>query len=509
MRKRTVSRGTLTAVLLLFLGPAAFSNTPPRPNLPLVFAPETTEASNDSYTCAGGAASGTTFRPDGVWIPIPGATDSTDASSRARSAPGFVKQEFGGDAALTAPRGVEPTGGVVSYFRGPREDWRVGLPMFAKLVYEDLWPGIDLVYSGVDGRLKYDLIVAPGADPASIRFVYRGATSAAITAEGVLRLETPTGVLTEEAPYAFQPGGTARENVAARFLLEPLAASDAFEVRFDVGGYDRSRTLVIDPPMAVYTGYIGGNSLDTIFDVAVDDEGAAYVTGTTSSSPAGGFPVRFGPSVNKSGLGDAFVAKITPDGTELVYCGYIGGLASDSGRAIAVDTTGQVYVAGLVGSDQQSFPVTVGPDLEYNGGSTDAYVACVNPRGTDLDYCGYIGGASFETATDIAVDRNGAAYVVGYGSSSEATFPVLVGPTLVYKGEREAFIAKVEPGGAKLAYCGYIGGTRTDEANGVVVDTVGHAYVGGRTESRHPSFPETVGPGQALRHLIKGQSRAQ
>jgi hypothetical protein len=188
------------------------------------------------------------------------------------------------------------------------------------------------------------------------------------------------------------------------------------------------------------------------------------------------------------------VAKINSLGTDLEYCGYIGGSLRDWAEAIAVDGAGNAYVTGLTESDESSFPVTVGPDLTYNGGSWDAFVAKVNTQGTALDYCGYLGGTSSDYAHAIAVDAAANAYIVGYTFSTESSFPVKVGPDLTQNGAEDGFIAKVDSQGMALEYCGFIGGDGTDAANGIALDYAGNAYVSGETASDQSSFPVKIGP---------------
>ena len=192
--------------------------------------------------------------------------------------------------------------------------------------------------------------------------------------------------------------------------------------------------------------------------------------------------------------GAAFVAKVNPGGTALVYAGYIGGTGLDEGRGIAVDGAGNAYITGFTDSTEASFPVTVGPDLTFNGGSFDAFVAKVSPGGTALVYAGYIGGTGLDAGQGIAVDKAGNAYVTGETGSAEASFPVTVGPDLTFNGLSDAFVAKVNPGGTALVYAGYIGGAGTDVGLGIAADNSGNAYVTGSTESTELSFPVTVGP---------------
>jgi hypothetical protein len=140
---------------------------------------------------------------------------------------------------------------------------------------------------------------------------------------------------------------------------------------------------------------------------------------------------------------DAFIAKVSASGASLVYAGYIGGSGGDFGYGIAVDGTGNAYVVGFTYSDQTIFPVTLGPDLTYNGGDRDAFVAKMSDSGTALVYAGYIGGSGIDFGCGIAVDGAGNAYVTGITNSDQTSFPVTIGPDLTYNGGWDAFVAKV------------------------------------------------------------------
>ena len=194
----------------------------------------------------------------------------------------------------------------------------------------------------------------------------------------------------------------------------------------------------------VYCGFIGGTGIDGGQGVAVDSDRNAYVTGYTTST-ATSFPETVGPDLSHNGDFDAFVAKVRADGTALTYCGFIGGSGEEFGPSsgIAVDSSGNAYVTGHTTSTETSFPVIVGPDLSYNGGERDAFVAKVQTDGKGLAYCGYIGGAGGEGGTGIAVDRAGDAYVTGWTVSTETSFPVTVGPDVSANGGGDAFVAKV------------------------------------------------------------------
>jgi hypothetical protein len=378
-----------------------------------------------------------------------------------------VKLDFIGANPEVRPAGRDQSEAVISYFKGKPEEWKTGLPTYSKIVYPELWPGIDLVYSGTINQLKYEFIVAPGADPGRIRLAYRGASEVAINGSGRLEVKTPYGGFRDGAPIAFQEIEGKRVPVSMAYVLDnpgacaPLAdpkeeGQDSISYHFDIGEYDRSRPLILDPVVFVYCGFIGGDSDEEVYDIAVDTSGNVYITGYTWSDPPS-FPAIVGPDLTRAVNYDAFVAKLNSFGTGLLYCGYIGGDGFDWGEGIAIDGSGNAYVAGVTESSQTTFPVLTGPDISHNG-YADAFVAKVNPAGTALVYCGYIGGSLEDWGAHIAVDGSGNAYVAGTTHSTQTTFPETVGPDLTQNGGWDAFVAKVNAAGTALVYCGFIGG---------------------------------------------------
>ncbi|MEN3332353.1 MAG: hypothetical protein V7641_1718 [Blastocatellia bacterium] len=397
--------------------------------------------------------------------------------------------------------------GSISYFRGAPSQWHAGLRSYARLVYKDLWPGIDLVYAGQDNHLKYSFIVTPGAEPAQIKLAYRGATSVKINAAGQLDVNTPARIFQDDKPFSYQETGGQQVEITSGYQLETPSPDEVQRYGFKVEAYDHSKPLVIDPVTLVYSGFLGGADDDVALDIAVDGAGNAYVTGMTTSAETS-FPATAGPDLTfNGGPADAFIAKVDATSTALSYLGYVGGTGYDIAYAIAVDGGGNAYIAGSTTSSEATFPITVGPDLTYNGGSMagDAFVAKINPSGTALVYCGYIGGAGDDVGLGIAADAAGNAYVTGQTGSQEATFPVKNGPDTTYNGgELDAFVAKVEATGASLDYAGYIGGSSSDQGLGIAVDSSGNAYISGATDSSEATFPVHVGP--SLVH--KGRSDA-
>jgi len=410
-----------------------------------------------------------------------------------------LKLDFVGANPDVHPAGQNQAPGVISYFTGPPTQWKTGRPTYSRLIYADLWPGIDLIYTGMASRLKYTFLVRPGADPRQIKLAYRGTTSVKLNDTGQLVISTPLGGFTDDKPYAYQEIGGQEVEVASAYHLQADTTTHEYTYSFNVGAYDTGEPLVLDPTVLVYAGFIGGGGSEIGYGVAVDGAGNAYVSGSTTSQA--GFPVTVGPDLSYNSGQDAFVAKIKSDGSALVYAGYIGGAGSEVGRGIAIDREGSAYLVGFTDSDETSFPAVVGPDLSHNGGLYDAFIAKVRPDGTGLAYAGYIGGNQFDYGTGVAVDSTGNAYIAGDTASTQATFPVKVGPNLVFNGttgDTDAFVAKVSTEGSGFVYAGYIGSLGYDQADNIAVDGDGRAYIVGTTNSSYTNFPVKVGPDLTL-----------
>ncbi|MFC1979945.1 SBBP repeat-containing protein [Chloroflexota bacterium] len=250
------------------------------------------------------------FTAQGVTFVLRGSGEEAD--SRQQYA---LKLEFVGANHDVQPVGKDRTEAIISYFKGSPEEWKTGLPTYTGIAYPDLWPGIDLVYSGDASRLKYAFLVQPGIDPGRIKLAYEGASAVTLNGDGQLEVSTPAGGFQDDRPVAYQDAGGHRVPVEASYALDEEVQSYGFEV----GSYDPSELLVIDPAVLVYCGYIGGSDGDFGFGIAVDGSGCAYVTGhTLSDETPEGFPVTVGPYLTfNGGSWDAFVAKVkaNPDDT--------------------------------------------------------------------------------------------------------------------------------------------------------------------------------------------------
>jgi len=472
-------------------------------NLPLEFIPNAGQTDSRVKFYIKGSDRTLYFSPEGVTLALFEETKAAKSERKEvlsglkerKSGPReswVVKMDFVGARKDIAPEGLDKTGAAFSYFKGSREDWHTGLPGYRRIIYRNLWPGIDLVYKGDVGRLKYEFIVGPGVDPGLIRLNIQGANGVTVDKDSRLVVDTPLEKIIDDKPLVYQDNKIGRQKpVEAAYKLEKAKAGST-QVEFSLADYDRSLPLVIDPATLVYCGFIGGSGSEEGYGIAVDGSGSAYIMGDTGSTETT-FPVGVGPDLTLNGNYDVFVAKVNASGTGLDYCGFIGGSGSEGGNGIAVDGSGSAYITGDTNSTETTFPVWVGPDLTFNG-YRDAFVAKVNASGTGLDYCGYIGGSNWDEAIAIAVNGSGSAYITGYTNNDETTFPVGVGPDLTFNGYYDAFVAKVNASGTGLDYCGFIGGSNFDIGCSIAVDGSGSAYITGYTNNDETTFPVGVGP---------------
>ena len=496
--------------------------------IPLSFEPNTGQAGSGVRYLARGSAY-TLYLTDG----------ETVLAGKGRAA---LRTRLAG-AKLAAPiDGEGAQDSFSNYFVGndPRK-WRTSVPNFGRVRYRGLYPGIDLVYYGHDGDLEYDWVVGPGADPRKIRMAFEGRMR--IDSRGDLVVTVGETEYRHRKPVVYQEAGGSRVAVAGRWSLHGREAG------FRIGDYDRGLPLVIDPVL-IYSTYHGGSGLDYAYAVAVDSDGNTYVTGSAGSAD---FPITgalqnklkgsvdvFVTKINASGSakiystflggggvdggngiavdgqgnayvtgaagsfdfpmvgaiqgtwggsGDAFVAKLDPSGSALVYSTYLGGSGMDYGTAIALDPVGNAYVTGVTFS--ADFP-TAHPFQAAKGAQQDAFVAKINPSGTAWVYSTYLGGNAVDEGYGIAADASGNAYVTGYTGSSN--FPLQSALRGSNGGSVDAFVTKLNPAGSALVYSTYLGGSATDYGTAIAVDSAGRAYVTGIVESS--DFP-VVNPMQA------------
>src|SRR5438477_122764 len=341
--------------------------------------------------------------------------------------------------------GLDELPGKANYFIGQDPaKWPTNVPTYAKVQYENIYPGIDLLYYGNQRQLEYDFVVAPGANPEKIVLGFRGADEFEIEARGELVLHTTGGDIRQHKPIIYQDIDGVRREIAGGYVRKGVN-----RVGFEVAVYDASRPLIIDPVLS-YSTYLGGRSNgpdcgcgnDEAFAVAVDDDGNAYVTGQTTSLD---FPTTSGAFQTTRAFGkDVFITKLNPAGSALVYSTYLGGSGIDSTGDIAVDAGGNAYVAGSTTS--LNFPSTPGAFQAVPGsGSSNGFVTKLDPTGSSLVYSTFLG----EGCAGLALDTQGNVYVTGQTGST--TFPTTPGAFRPFfsggggpgRSDGDAFVAKI------------------------------------------------------------------
>jgi hypothetical protein len=437
------------AMLLLAVAPG-FSAAKPERSLPLFFFPNTGQTDSSVQYIA--------------------QTPDLSARFRADSAIFQIQQHricvrFAGANPGVTVEGQDTLPAKINFFLG-NENWKRDVPSYARIVYRGLYPGIDMTYGGTGSHLKSEFLVAAGGDPGLIRLEYSEPVS--IDTDGNL----VAGDFLEEAPKIYQH----QKRIAGKYRL-----LDDRTVGFDIGAYDPSAPLVIDPTIS-YCTYLGGSSLTAITGVAVDSSDNLYVTGWTEAL---NFPIAGPVQASNQGGVDIIVAKLNSAGTALLYATYIGGKSDDKGAAIAVDSSGQAYVTGSTASS--NFPL-VSSNRATIGGSTTAFALKLNAAGNTLLYSGFIGGTTYEVGNAIAVDASGNAYIVG--DTQSANFPEVFAIQFALGGGTDAFLTKLNPAGT-ITFSTFLGGSGNEHAGGIALDAVGNIFIAGGTSSAN--FP-TVSP---------------
>lgn len=390
-----------------------------------------------------------------------------------------LRMSFAGANRSPKISGLDELPGKSNYFLGKDPaKWRRDISAYDKVRYESIYPGVDAVFYGNQGELEYDLVVAPHADYKRIRLRYEGVRRLSIdrTTDDLIITTNSGDELRQRNPILYQLIEGHRHEVVGQYVLK---AKD--EVAFRIDDYDTSRTLVIDPILS-YSTYLGGSSGEIIWSLKTDSVGNAYVTGQTSST---NFPVASAFQATKDDFDDAFVAKLDPTGSFLLYSTYIGGDRTDIARDIAIDGAGNAFITGTTGA--KDFPVTVGAFQTALGGDqayVDAFVTKLNATGNSLVYSTYVGGQSEDGGYGIAVDSSGQAYVTGFTSYQ---FPITSNALQTSLGSTcncpDAFLTKINGSGTDLIYSTYLGGWDRDIGYDIAVDSAGNAYVTGSTQS--------------------------
>jgi uncharacterized repeat protein (TIGR01451 family) len=379
----------------------------------------------------------------------------------------ILRMKLAGANSHANPVILEELPGKRNYLIGNNpEKWRIDVPTYSRIRYDEVYPGISVTYYGNQRQLEYDFELMPGADPRTIRFTFNRQVRPQITVDGDLLLQTAAGELRERKPLVYQEINGERRLIDARYVVV-----DRRQVAFEIGPYDRGRKLIIDPTL-VYSTYLGGNGDDIGSSIAVDSSNNVYVAGITPDN---------------AGFSDIFVTKIDATGGNIVYSTYIGGSGVDRADGIAVDISGNAYCVGRVNSTSIDFPTTPGALItEYRGGDFDGVVFKLNAQGNTLVYSMFLGGEANDSTEGVAVDSSGNAYVTG--GTKSIGFPITSGAVQDFSaGDTDAYLTKINATGSGLLYSSLLGGTGSDRGSGVAIDSSGNAYVAGFTSSQ--DFP--------------------
>ncbi|MFQ5481774.1 MAG: SBBP repeat-containing protein [Nitrospinaceae bacterium] len=526
--------------------------------LPLHFEPNAGQADAKVRFLTRGHGFGLYLTPEAMLLVLNGPQPEAEDAATASPEPTGIRISWPG-AQPGRPEPLAPLPGKINYLLGNRPDrWRTGLPTYSRIRYPDLYPGVDLLVYGDRGKPKYDFIVHPGAHPSIIRLAYAEVEGLSLDPAGNLHLKTTAGEVTQPAPVIYQEIGGVRVLRSGRYVLHGNRG-----VGFEMDAYDAAHPLVIDPIIVertyatffggmnteigasltldsggniylagqtqstdlptqnplqggfgggasdafvaklnaqgdtlVYATYLGGSRLDEALAIGLDASGQAYVTGRTDSTD---FPTRNPVQGSLKSKDDAFVAKLSADGSGLVFSTYLGGAGNDKANGLAVDAAGNVYVTGE--TDSSNFPTQnpfQGNLGNGQGAKIDAFLTKLTPTGNALVYSTYLGGQDREQGFGVAVDSGGNAYVTGVTQSTD--FPTqnplqaVIGDTI--GATTDAFVTKVDAAGNSLLWSTYLGGAGDDAGNGITVDGSGNVYLTGSTDSTN--FP-TLNPAQANR----------
>lgn len=446
--------------------PALLSAAPKAasPALPFTFVENRGQADRPVRFIGNGPDFRAYFRADGVIMERGGAS---------------VDMTFGGAGAGPSITATDPAGGEVNYFRGSDQSkWLSKLPTYSTLEYRGVWPGIVVRFRASHDRVKAEYVVEPGGSPDAISLRFSG--DASILADGSLSVAaaTPNGhemKFREDRPYLFQePTPGARSEIPGAFHK----AADG-SVRFEVGAYNHSLPLVIDP-VILLSGYFGGYSQTTMTAVAINSNYNIVTAGWTLAS---NLKSTGGAQASSGGNVDAFVAIFSPTGGTLLSCTYLGGSGDDRAFALALDSANYIYLTGWTQS--KNFPVVSAYQTKLSG-ARDAFVAKLSPTAGAIMFSTYLGGNGVDAGNGIILDASNNPVVVG--DTTSTNLPVTAGAAQrTNSGGQDAFVAKLTSNGSGLTSMTYYGGSGPEHATSVALDGSGSIYFGGSTSSQ--DFP--------------------
>lgn len=458
-----------------------------------------------------------------------------------------VRMLFGGANRAPQVMGEEPLIARTNYFvGGDPSRWNRNITHYGKVRYRELYPGIDLVFYEKDGLLEYDFIVAPGADPGRIRLEFTGTDQISMNENDQVVLQVGGDSMIQQIPATYQDVQGQRQTVETRqflddsggigftlsdylpehtLVIDPVMSFARFfggsgedeiklttdrhgnifitgssstpdlpvsensldypESMFEVEGNRLAFVGKFDPTgsQLIFLTYLGGSKISTAHGIHVDSEGNVYLAGRTEADD---FPVRNALQTHfAGGTDDIFLSKLNPDGTSLIFSTYIGGSGYEFARAMALDSSGSIYLSGEVTS--RDFPVMnpIISQFSSENDEQDIFVTKVSPDGARIVYSTYLGGSKNDLGHDLKVDAEGNAYVTGLSNSSDfPTNPGAFQPAFRGGEGDDAIVVKINLAGTGFVYSTFIGGTGDDESRGIVIDNSGNAIITGYTRSR-------------------------
>jgi uncharacterized repeat protein (TIGR01451 family) len=486
--------------------------------LPLIFEPNQGQADPGVKFLARGPGYSLLLEANGAVLAMQTAPSSKSAAV-ARPGEQFVRMKLVGANPAAALVGADPLPGKSNYIIGnDPEKWHSGIPQFGGVHYASVYPGIDLIFYGNQGHLEYDFRVAPGADASQAELEFDGASKLKLSDGDLILTSKDDGGLRLRAPQVYQRDGDRQVPVTGRFVLRA-----ANRVGFEIGAYDRSRELIIDP-LLDFSTYFGGTGTETSPSVAINGNGSIYIVGTTQGSPVSTTANSFPPtssltlipstlSLTTTSPSHVFVAEINPSQPPSVaYETFIGGTGSDSSVGIGVDDGGNAYIVGNTSSpDFPTFglPYQTGPETtKACPGSptcTSVFVSVLNPAGAALIYSSYLSGDGDDQASGMTIDTKGDVFLTGTTTSQDTpshtdAFPATLLPVPIQqipKTSLQFFVTEVNtrnPNGlGGIQYSTYFGGSTPapvaancgappcNVGGGIAVDATGNIYFSGTT----------------------------
>ncbi|UCH89635.1 MAG: SBBP repeat-containing protein [Thermoplasmata archaeon] len=384
------------------------------------------------------------------------------------------------DANIASPEGSLLLPHKSNYFYGnDPSKWCTDVSNYAEIIYRNIYNNIDLKYYSTPSGLKYDFIVHPEGIPTDIKLRYDGAQDLNVESSCDIRVQTHLGEVMDSNLFIYQESGESKTPLIGKFIITaPMTYG------FEIGeGYDREKDLIIDP--LVYSTFVGGSSYDKSNDIKIDSSGNVYVTGIAASND---FPTTANANDTTYNKGnDAFVLKLNPSGTSIIYSTYIGGSGEEECYGLDIYDNGDAYIVGYTSSID--FPTTSNANDTTFNGEQDIFVLKLGSSGSSLMYSTYIGGNRYDHGLAIQIDYSGNAYIAGTTRSDD--FPTSANAIdTIHNGYGDGYLLKLDPTGSKIIYSTFIGGVNSDRIECLEIDKSGCVYFAGVTGS--PNLPTTA-----------------